>query len=69
MIMKPPQEELKSECCFSPPLGPTNYIGKFHGVVDQDTYIGFCSRCKDNAVFHSVEFYKKEENKEFINGT
>jgi hypothetical protein len=34
-------------------------------MVDKDIYLGFCSRCKDNAVFHSVEFYEKEENKDF----
>lgn len=51
---------LKSECCFASPLLPTFKVGNYEGTTDKDMRVGFCSICKDNAVFHTVEYYEKE---------
>ena len=43
--------ELFSECCYAKPLDE----------VDSNN-LGFCSECRDNAVFHTEEEFEELEN-------
>lgn len=43
---------LVSECCGS---NAWFSLGEVHGIYQlSDTYLGVCSECKENAIFHDI---------------